>query len=114
MPPFPKQFFKVLFEMNPRPASPAKRGTRAKPKEVVKPWIKIVLEEKRARGLTNQDLQEAFDVSTSGAVSHYLTERRQVTIEQLLNIAEILEIDPIVLLGDKGLELHKKFRKENA
>lgn len=52
------------------------------------------------RGLYQKDLIDVFKVKTRGAVGHYLSGRREPTIEQLIALAELLGVSVSELVGE--------------
>ena len=49
-------------------------------------WASRTEQLMRVQGLTREDLTDAFEVKTVGAVGHYLTGRRQPSPQQLINL----------------------------
>jgi len=54
-------------------------------------WIERARERMAARGLTYDDLSEPLGISTRGGVSHYFAGRRDLSAQQAVALAEVLE-----------------------
>lgn len=63
-------------------------------------WAGIARSAMKAKGITQEDLIETFEVGTRGAVGHYFTGRREPTIEQLQRLAKKLNISLSALAGE--------------
>lgn len=54
-------------------------------------WIERARERMAARGLRYDDLSEPLGISTRGGVSHYFSGRRELSAQQAVALAEVLE-----------------------
>lgn len=64
-------------------------------------WIERARERMAVRGLTYDDLSEPLGISTRGGVSHYLNGRRELSAQQAVSLAEVLECTVEWLLTGK-------------
>ena len=84
-------------------------------KENKKPvWATIAAERMGALKLTQDDLLDAFEVKTRGAVGHYFTGRREPSIKQLQNLAKKLDLNISTLLGEGELALPEVINYRNT
>lgn len=66
---------------------------------------------RKARGITIVELAKRMHISKS-AISKYECGQVAITLEQIVSIAEILELDPLLLLSDSFLpDTHAVFRQ---
>lgn len=56
-------------------------------------WLNKVKFLMKEKGLKQQDLMQIFGVTSQGAVSHYFSGRNKTTDEQLLALANFLDVD---------------------
>lgn len=70
-----------------------KRPTRPK-------WAVVAIGLMKQKKITQEDLKSDFGVTTRGAVGHYLTGRREPTIDQLLKVAKRLGVNVSQLIGE--------------
>jgi transcriptional regulator with XRE-family HTH domain len=66
-------------------------------------WATIAVGLMRDKGITQRELQEVFDVTTRGAVGHYMRGRREPSVDQLLALAEKLGVTLSELVGEVPL-----------
>jgi antitoxin component HigA of HigAB toxin-antitoxin module len=85
-----RKFLEAFYSFNPAPQSQAEKDNTKTPH----PWVAAIEAARFDQDLTHSDLREAFGVETTGAVSHYLSERRYMTIEQFIRVSVFLGIDP--------------------
>lgn len=75
-----------------------------KTKDDIKPvrprWANTAIGLMKAQGITQEDLKEDFGVNTRGAVGHYLTGRREPSIDQLLKVSRRLGVSVSQLIGE--------------
>lgn len=62
------------------------------------PWIAAIDKERIRQGMNNDALKEVFGVGSSSAVGHYLSGRRPISIEQLIDVTAFLGIDPTPII----------------
>ncbi|MDP5205563.1 helix-turn-helix transcriptional regulator [Alishewanella sp. SMS9] len=65
-------------------------------------WPAIAKQLLKERKLKQDALTEALGVETQGAVSHYITGKREITASQLQALAEFFDVTPNDLLGVKS------------
>jgi transcriptional regulator with XRE-family HTH domain len=63
-------------------------------------WAVIAKSVMRNRKMTQEDLLPVFEVTTIGAVSHYMTGNREPSIRQLLRLAKYLGLSVAQLTGE--------------
>lgn len=63
------------------------------------PWIQAIKRAMSEQGVAQTDLIPFLNVTTRGAVGHYLTGRRNLSVAQLVRLIEYLQLDPLVALG---------------
>jgi len=56
-----------------------------------------------AQGVTQDDLKETFGVGTRGSVGHYLSGRREPSIEQIMRLSKRLGVTTSELVGEMPL-----------
>lgn len=64
-------------------------------------WVERARERMSVRGLTYDDLAKPLGIGTRGGVSHYFNGRRQLSAEQAVALAELLECPLEWLLAGK-------------
>ena len=84
-----KAFLKAFFELNPR--QPATQSPRKEDRPL---WVIAIDEERNRQGLRAVDLIEPFGVKSGSAAGHYLLGRRTMSLEQFINVAAYLGMDP--------------------
>lgn len=62
-------------------------------------WALQAREMLKEKGLSQDAIKLALSVETQGAVSHYLTGKRELNVKQLESLASFLETDPNTLMG---------------
>jgi transcriptional regulator with XRE-family HTH domain len=63
-------------------------------------WAAIAVGLMKQKKITQEDLKSDFGVTTRGAVGHYMTGRREPTIDQLLKVAKRLGVNVSQLIGE--------------
>ena len=66
----------------------------------------------RSQGLTQEDLKDAFQVTTRGAVGHYMTGRREPSVDQLSGLAKRLGVTVSQLIGEVPIAPDHSDRQE--
>ena len=70
-------------------------------KTVVEPrWATIAKSLMKSQGLVQEDLKEAFGVNTRGGIGHYLSGRREPSIEQIMRLSKRLGVTTSELVGE--------------
>ena len=71
-------------------------------------WIKRAKHLMAEQGVTQLDIIPIMNVTSRGAISHYLTGRNEPTLEALTKLAKYLNVTPQYLLfgGEKNTELN--------
>lgn len=62
-------------------------------------WAKNTKALLKRKGLKQEDLPSVLKVETAGAVSHYFTGRRELSVSQLEELCRFLDVTPQYLLG---------------
>lgn len=65
-------------------------------------WLKSIRAVIRERKIKQEALTESFSVSSPGAVSHYLTGKRELSVDKFLSLCEFLNLSPNQLLGTEA------------
>lgn len=82
-------------------------------KNPVKPrWAVIAESLMEAQGVTQEDLIKTFQVTTRGAVGHYMRGRREPSIEQIARLASKLGVTVSQLIGEIPLAPDHSDRQE--
>ncbi len=68
-------------------------------RDIDAPWISLIKATMKAKGINQESLAPVIGVETRGAVGHYLTQRRNLSIEQLRSLILYLQLDPAEALG---------------
>ena len=75
-------------------------------------WALIAKGLMRAQGLRQIDIADCLGVETRGAVGHYLSGRREPSIDQMLSLARRLGVTVSELLGEVPLVLDPQDAQE--
>lgn len=84
----------------------------AKNKPVKPRWAIVAEGLMRDQGVTQEDLVETFQVTTRGAVGHYMSGRREPSIEQIARLAKKFGVSVSQLIGELPLALDQSDRRE--
>lgn len=68
-------------------------------RDIDAPWISLIKATMKAKGINQESLAPVIGVETRGAVGHYLTQRRNLSIEQSRSLILYLQLDPAEALG---------------
>lgn len=62
-------------------------------------WLEQIRTIIKQRGITQEMLTTPLQVETKGAVSHYMTGKRELSVERFISLCEFLELTPNQVLG---------------
>lgn len=75
-------------------------------------WARIAKQVMRGQGITQEDLKETLGVETRGAVGHYMTGRRELSLEQFVRLSRRLGLSVSQLIGESPVALDNSKRAE--
>ncbi len=67
-------------------------------------WANIARALMKEQGVTQDELKSTFQVKSRGSVGHYLSGRREPSINQLMRLARYLGITTSQLIGEVGMD----------
>ena len=77
-------------------------------------WTQRAKSRMRALGITQEGLMEALEVTTQGAVGHYLNKRRELSVTQAISLAKALECTMDELFLGSSATAGTKVREPSA
>jgi transcriptional regulator with XRE-family HTH domain len=75
-------------------------------------WADVAKRLMREQGVTQEDLTETLGVDTRGAVGHYMTGRRDLTLVQFVKLSRRLGVSVSQLVGEAPITGDKSDRSE--
>lgn len=75
-------------------------------------WADVAKRLMREQGITQEDLKDALGVETRGAVGHYMTGRRDLTLVQFIKLSRRLGVSISQLVGEAPITGDRSDRSE--